>query len=79
MIFAQLIDVNRMSPCAIGGGDETPFDILFSLSAIVILALPLCLCALLVKWSSPGPAIYWSRRVGQNDNEFLILNYAQCR
>lgn len=48
------------------------FDILFSLSAIVILALPLCLCALLVKWSSPGPAIYWSRRVGQNDNEFLM-------
>jgi O-antigen biosynthesis protein WbqP len=39
------------------------FDIIFSLSAILILAVPLFVISLIVKVSSSGPIIYWSKRV----------------
>ena len=50
------------------------FDLLLSLVILAALALPLLLLALAVRLSSPGPALFWSDRVGRR--KILALGYA---
>ncbi len=51
------------------------FDISLALSAAVILALPFLIVAVLVKLTSPGPALYWSDRVGRNNRLFRMPKF----
>lgn len=51
-------------------------DIIFSLVAIVILALPILVVALLIKMDSPDePILFKQVRVGKNDVPFTILKF----
>ena len=43
------------------------FDLIFALALAVALLAPALLVALAVKLTSKGPALYWSKRVGQNN------------
>jgi O-antigen biosynthesis protein WbqP len=47
-------------------------DALVAGAALLTLALPLAGLAALVRLSSPGPAIHWSKRVGRNSRIFLM-------
>lgn len=47
-------------------------DIFASFSAIILLIVPLFICAVLVRISSPGPSLYWSERVGQGNRIFKM-------
>ena len=47
-------------------------DILLGTTAAVIFFIPFCLLAILVKCTSKGPVLYWSDRVGQ-DNEIFSM------
>lgn len=51
------------------------FDVLVSLCGCFILAIPMVIVALAVRLSSPGPAIYWSRRVGKDNSIFLMPKF----
>lgn len=51
------------------------FDIIWSFFALIILALPIILVALLVRLTSTGPVIYWSDRVGRNNNIFKMPKF----
>lgn len=42
------------------------FDILLSVGILIVLAIPMLLILVLVRLTSKGPAIYWSKRVGMN-------------
>ena len=42
------------------------FDILLSAGILIVLAIPMLLIAVLVRLTSKGPAIYWSKRIGMN-------------
>jgi len=42
------------------------FDILLSVSILIVLAIPMLLITVLVRLTSKGPALYWSDRVGMN-------------
>jgi O-antigen biosynthesis protein WbqP len=42
------------------------FDILLSVGILIFLAIPMLLIMVLVRLTSKGPAIYWSKRVGMN-------------
>jgi O-antigen biosynthesis protein WbqP len=42
------------------------FDILLSVGILIVLAIPMSLITALVRLTSKGPAIYWSKRVGMN-------------
>ena len=42
------------------------FDILLSVGILIVLAIPMLLITVLVRLTSKGPAIYWSKRVGMN-------------
>lgn len=48
------------------------FDILFSFLTLCVFSLPLLFVFLLVKFSSKGPVIYWSDRVGKDNKIFSM-------
>lgn len=47
-------------------------DILFSVIGLFIFALPILFLGILIKFTSKGPMIYWSQRVGVNNKIFLM-------
>ncbi|NBT76320.1 MAG: sugar transferase [Betaproteobacteria bacterium] len=51
------------------------FDIAVVLVAIVILALPMLLIVILVRITSTGPVLYWSKRVGQKNRIFQMPKF----
>ena len=51
------------------------FDLLLSLIAAVVLAIPMLAVAVIVKLDSPGPAFFKQRRIGRGGKEFNILKF----
>ncbi len=55
------------------------FDLALALFAACVLALPILLVALLVRLTSPGPAVYWSDRVGLGNKIFKMPKFRTMR
>jgi len=55
------------------------FDILVSATILMLMALPIGLIAGMVRFTSPGPAIYWSDRVGRNNKLFHMPKFRTMR
>ena len=55
------------------------FDIVFSLVAAVILALPMLVIALLVKCTSPGNVLYYQERLGLNGKKIHVIKFRTMR
>lgn len=55
------------------------FDLLLGLFAGLVLALPLLILALTVKLTSPGPALYWSDRVGRRNAIFRMPKFRSMK
>jgi O-antigen biosynthesis protein WbqP len=55
------------------------FDLVLALVVGAILLIPLLLVAILVKLTSPGPALYWSDRVGRNNLIFKMPKFRSMR
>jgi len=55
------------------------FDIVFSLLALTIFAVPMILIAIAVKLSSPGPVLFTQERVGINGQAFKMLKFRTMR
>lgn len=51
------------------------FDLCLALVAALILLLPFLIVALLVRLTSPGPALYWSDRVGRYNQIFKMPKF----
>ena len=54
-------------------------DIVLSLAATIILAIPMGLVALWIKLDSPGPVFFKQRRVGKGKTHFNILKFRTMR
>ena len=54
-------------------------DLILSLGAAVVLAIPMGLLALWVKLDSPGPVFFRQRRVGAGKTHFNILKFRTMR
>lgn len=54
-------------------------DLFLVCAALVILVIPLALLAVLVRVTSPGPALYWSDRVGRNNQIFKMPKFRSMR
>ena len=50
-------------------------DIMLSLAGLIVLAIPLLIIALIVKLDSPGPALFWQRRVGIHRTFFMMPKF----
>jgi O-antigen biosynthesis protein WbqP len=55
------------------------FDFLLAVVAALILVLPVLLVALAVRLTSPGPALYWSARVGRRNTIFKMPKFRSMR
>ena len=55
------------------------FDLMLVLLASLILFIPVVLVALLVRFTSAGPALYWSDRVGKNNTIFKMPKFRSMR
>jgi O-antigen biosynthesis protein WbqP len=55
------------------------FDLLLAMAAAVVLAVPVLLAAVLVRLTSPGPALYWSDRVGRHNLIFKMPKFRSMR
>ncbi len=55
------------------------FDILLSALALIVFAIPIMLAAVAVKLTSPGPALYWSDRVGRGNTIFSMPKFRTMR
>ncbi|MCB0412102.1 MAG: sugar transferase [Bdellovibrionales bacterium] len=51
------------------------FDLIWAVLLIVILWPVLIVVGLLVRLTSPGPALHWSKRVGRHNKIFLMPKY----
>jgi O-antigen biosynthesis protein WbqP len=51
------------------------FDLFLALAATSVLAVPVLLVALAVRLTSPGPALYWSDRVGRHKKLFKMPKF----
>ena len=50
-------------------------DIVLSFCALAVLAVPMLICALIVKLDSKGPVIFWQKRVGLHKEIFLMPKF----
>lgn len=55
------------------------FDIIVSVGAIFLFSLPMAMVAIAVRLSSPGPALYWSQRVGKKNEIFTMPKFRTMR
>jgi O-antigen biosynthesis protein WbqP len=55
------------------------FDLLLALCILVLFAVPIGVVALLVRLTSPGPALYWSDRVGKGNRIFRMPKFRTMR
>ncbi|MDR3548992.1 MAG: sugar transferase, partial [Candidatus Pacebacteria bacterium] len=55
------------------------FDVLFSMLIVCLLSPLLLLLALIVKLTSKGPVLYWSERVGKNNQLFRMPKFRSMR
>ena len=55
------------------------FDLLLALAACMVLAVPMLLVFLAVRLTSPGPALYWSDRVGRHNKIFKMPKFRSMR
>ncbi|MCY1268313.1 putative sugar transferase EpsL [compost metagenome] len=54
-------------------------DLTLAVFAAIALFIPILLIALAVRLTSPGPALYWSKRIGQNNRIFLMPKFRSMR
>ena len=55
------------------------FDLVLGLMVAALLLLPIAVVALLVRLTSPGPALYWSDRVGRHNKIFKMPKFRSMR
>jgi O-antigen biosynthesis protein WbqP len=55
------------------------FDVILSLAALGIFFLPMMIIAFLVRLTSAGPAIHWSKRIGRNNKLFLMPKFRSMK
>lgn len=55
------------------------FDIVVSLVALAVFAVPMLMVAIAVRVTSPGPALYWSDRVGRRNTLFRMPKFRSMR
>jgi O-antigen biosynthesis protein WbqP len=62
-----------------GFGVKRLFDVLLALCAAIVLGLPVAVIALAVRFTSPGPVLYWSDRVGRHNTIFKMPKFRSMR
>lgn len=54
-------------------------DLILALTLSLLLIVPMILIGLLIQLNSKGPAIYWSKRIGKNNQHFLMPKFRSMK
>ena len=54
-------------------------DIVLSLAGLIVLAVPMVILAVIVKLDSPGPVLFWQKRVGIHKSYFMMPKFRTMR
>ena len=60
-------------------GLKRAMDFSLALVTLLILSVPILIVALCVRFTSPGPILYWSKRVGRFNHIFLMPKFRSMR
>ena len=60
-------------------GLKRAMDFSLALVMLLILSVPILIVALCVRFTSPGPILYWSKRVGRFNHIFLMPKFRSMR
>ena len=63
----------------VDGHVKRAFDLSVTALALLLLAIPLAILSLLIKRSSAGPVLYWSKRIGKNNHVFRMPKFRTMR
>jgi O-antigen biosynthesis protein WbqP len=55
------------------------FDAIVAVLLLAVLAVPMAVIALLIRLTSPGPALYWSNRIGRGNRVFSMPKFRTMR
>lgn len=55
------------------------FDIAASALGLLVFAIPMAIIAIVIRLSSPGPALHWSSRVGRDNTVFKMPKFRTMR
>ena len=55
------------------------FDLCLALFALLFMAMPILLMAVMVRLTSQGPALYWSNRIGRDNKIFKMPKFRSMR
>ena len=55
------------------------FDLIIAICAATILLWPILAIAVVIRFTSPGPALYWSDRVGRHNKIFRMPKFRSMR
>ncbi len=66
-------------PSAQGELMKRVFDLILATVALMVLLLPIILVAFLVRLTSEGPALYWSDRVGRDNQIFKMPKFRSMK
>jgi Undecaprenyl-phosphate glucose phosphotransferase len=70
-----VINVNDVPLQGVRAWVKRAIDIVVSAAALVVLAIPFAIIALLVKWTSPGPVFYRQERMGLDGKAFTVYKF----
>ena len=68
-------DLGTVAPKPVYNFFKRIFDIVFSVCALLILALPMLIISLIVKTTSKGPVLYFQERLGLNGKKINIIKF----
>ena len=68
-----VINVNDVPLQGVNAWVKRALDIALSAAALVVLAIPVAIIALLVRWTSPGPVFYRQERMGLDGRAFTVF------
>ncbi len=55
------------------------FDVIVAGAVLLLAALPMLIVALAIRLTSPGPALFWSDRIGRNNQIFSMPKFRSMR
>ena len=70
-----VINVNDVPLQGFNSWVKRVLDIVLSLVALAVIAIPLGIIALIVKWTSPGPVFYRQERMGLDGKAFNVYKF----
>ncbi len=55
------------------------FDVIIAVILLIVLSIPMLIIAMLIRSTSPGPVLYWSDRVGRNNETFRMPKFRSMK